>query len=227
MSADYSQIELRIIASLSGDKAMIDYFHEKHDIHAATAAKLYNVPIELVTPEMRRNAKTVNFGIIYGISGFGLSQRLGIPRKEAQEIINEYFKQYPRIKEYMDKSIAFARDKGYVETMLGRRRYLPDINSKNYAVRGFAERNAINAPIQGSAADMIKVAMLNIHKEIARHKLLSKMVLQVHDELVFDAYPKEIDTLKEIVSEKMKTAIPLDVPVEVNMGVGKNWLEAH
>ena len=227
LSADYSQIELRIIASLSGDKAMIEAFNHNYDVHAATASRIYNVPLDAVTAEMRRNAKTVNFGIIYGISAFGLSQRLGIARKEATEIINQYFTQYPGIKKYMDDSIEKARKNGYVETMLGRRRYLPDINSRNYAVRGFAERNAINAPIQGSAADMIKVAMIHIHDEIKHQKLRSKMILQVHDELVFDAYPDELDVLKALVSNKMKNALPLNVPVEVNMGVGKNWLEAH
>jgi DNA polymerase I len=227
LSADYSQVELRIIASLSGDKAMIEAFHHDHDVHAATASRIYNVPLDAVTAEMRRNAKTVNFGIIYGISAFGLSQRLGIPRKEATEIINQYFTQYPDVKKYMDDSIEKARKKGYVETMLGRRRYLPDINSRNYAVRGFAERNAINAPIQGSAADMIKVAMIHIHDEMKKEKLRSKMILQVHDELVFDAYPDELDILKSLVSSKMKHALKLDVPVDVSMGVGKNWLEAH
>ena len=227
LSADYSQIELRIIASLSGDKAMIDAFHQNYDVHSATAAKIYNVPLDGVTAEMRRNAKTVNFGIIYGISAFGLSQRLGIPRKEAGEMINQYFTQYSAVKEYMDKSIATARQKGYVETLMGRKRYLPDINSKNYAVRGFAERNAINAPIQGSAADMIKIAMINIHNEINKLKLRSKMILQVHDELVFDVYPEELEVLKPMVESKMKTALPLNVPVDVNIGTGKNWLEAH
>ena len=227
LSADYSQIELRIIASLSGDKAMIDAFQHNYDVHAATASRIYNVALESVTAEMRRNAKTVNFGIIYGISAFGLSQRLGIIRKEATEIISQYFTQYPDIKKYMDDSIEKARKNGYVETMLGRRRYLPDINSRNYAVRGFAERNAINAPIQGSAADMIKVAMIHIHNEMKHQKLRSKMILQVHDELVFDTYPEELDTLKSLVANKMTHALPLNVPVEVNMGVGKNWLEAH
>jgi len=227
LSADYSQIELRIIASLSGDKAMIEAFQHNYDVHAATAARIYGVDIKAVTPEMRRNAKTVNFGIIYGISGFGLSQRLGIARKEALEIIKQYFTQYPDIKEYMDGNIAFARKNGYVETIMGRRRYLPDINSRNYAVRGFAERNAINAPIQGSAADMIKIAMIHIHDEMKKHQFKSKMILQVHDELVFDAYPDELEKLKPIVENKMKHAIPLNVPVEVNMGSGKNWLEAH
>lgn len=227
LSADYSQIELRIIASLSGDNAMLEAFRNKTDVHAATAARIYNVPIPDVTPEMRRNAKTVNFGIVYGISGFGLSQRLGIPRKEALEIINQYFVMYPGLKEYMDKSISFAREHGYVQTIMGRRRYLPDINSRNGAVRGFAERNAINAPVQGSAADMIKIAMIHIHGEMTKRNLKSKMILQVHDELVFDAYPHELDSLKPLVESKMEHALPLQVPVEVNMGTGKNWLEAH
>ncbi len=227
LSADYSQIELRIIASLSGDTAMIEAFQKNLDIHAATAARIYNVELDAVTSEMRRNAKTVNFGIIYGISGFGLSQRLGIARKEAADIIAQYFAQYPGIKKYMDDSIENARKKGYVETMLGRRRYLPDINSRNYAVRGFAERNAINAPIQGSAADMIKVAMIHIHDAMKQEKLRSKMILQVHDELVFDVHPEELETLKPLVANKMKHALKLEVPIEVNMGVGKNWLEAH
>ncbi len=227
LSADYSQIELRIIASLSGDTAMIEAFQKNLDIHAATAARIYNVELDAVTSEMRRNAKTVNFGIIYGISGFGLSQRLGIARKEASDIISQYFTQYPGIKKYMDDSIENARKKGYVETMLGRRRYLPDINSRNYAVRGFAERNAINAPIQGSAADMIKVAMIHIHDAMKQEKLRSKMILQVHDELVFDVHSEELETLKPLVANKMKHALKLEVPIEVNMGVGKNWLEAH
>ncbi len=227
LSADYSQIELRIIASLSGDTAMIEAFKQNYDIHSATAARIYNVAMEVVTSEMRRNAKTVNFGIIYGISPFGLSQRLGIPRKEASEIINQYFTQYASVKAYMDKSIVSAREKGYVETLMGRKRYLPDINSRNYAVRGFAERNAINAPIQGSAADLLKIAMINIHNEIKKLNLRSKMILTVHDELVFDAYPEEMDILKPMVKDKMRNAIKLDVPVDVNIGVGKNWLEAH
>jgi len=227
LSADYSQIELRIIASLSGDAAMIEAFKHNYDVHAATASRIYAVDINAVTSEMRRNAKTVNFGIIYGISGFGLSQRLGIARKEALEIIKQYFTQYPGIKAYMDGNIAFARTNGYVETIMGRRRYLPDINSKNYAVRGFAERNAINAPIQGSAADMIKIAMIHIQKEMKQQNFKSKMILQVHDELVFDAYPEELDKLKPLIQDKMINALPLNVPIEVNIGAGKNWLETH
>ncbi len=228
LSADYSQIELRIIAELSKDEGMIEAFKSGQDIHRATAAKVYNVSLEEVTSEMRRNAKMVNFGIIYGISAFGLSERLNIPRKEAAAIIENYFMKYPRIKEYMDESIASAKEKGYVETILHRRRYLRDINSSNHTVRGFAERNAINAPIQGSAADMIKVAMINIHKDFKEHNLKSKMLLQVHDELVFDIHRSELDKVKPIIENRMKTAIStLDVPIEVEMGVGSNWLEAH
>lgn len=228
LSADYSQIELRIIAELSGDAGMIEAFQSGQDIHAATAAKVYNVPLEEVTPDMRRNAKMVNFGIIYGISAFGLAERLTIPRKEAAAIIDNYFAKYPGIKLYMDESIEVAREKGYVETIMGRRRYLRDINSSNHTVRGYAERNAINAPIQGSAADMIKIAMINIYDDFKAKNLKSKMLLQVHDELVFDVWKDELDIVKEIVSHRMKTAIPsLKVPMEVGMGTGNNWLEAH
>lgn len=227
LSADYSQIELRIIAELSGDPGMLSAFKSGEDIHAATASKVYGVPLKEVTPEMRRNAKMVNFGIIYGISAFGLAERLNISRGEAKEIIENYFRQYSHIKDYMDKSIESARKHGYVETILGRRRYLRDINSANATVRGFAERNAINAPIQGSAADMIKIAMINIHNDLKKHKMKSKMLLQVHDELVFDAHKEEVDALEKIVSHRMKTALSLKVPIEIGMGTGKNWLEAH
>jgi DNA polymerase-1 len=228
LSADYSQIELRIIAELSGDTGMIEAFLSGQDIHSATAAKVYNVALEEVTSDMRRNAKMVNFGIIYGISAFGLSERLNIPRKEAASIIENYFEKYPRIKSYMDESIDNARAKGYVETIMGRRRYLRDINSSNHTVRGYAERNAINAPIQGSAADMIKIAMINIHNDLKAKKLQSKMLLQVHDELVFDVLKEELDIMKEIVSYHMRNAIPsLKIPMEVGMGNGNNWLEAH
>lgn len=227
LSADYSQIELRIIAELSKDESMLDAFSKGLDIHTATAAKVYKTDIAEVSPEMRRNAKMVNFGIIYGISAFGLSQRLGIPRKEAKEIIDNYFTEYPRVKAYMDESIGFAREHGYVQTILGRRRYLRDINSANFTVRGFAERNAINAPIQGSAADMIKVAMINIHNEFLQRKFKSKMLLQVHDELVFDAHRDEIAEIKIVIEEKMKNAISMKVPIEVEIGTGVNWLEAH
>jgi len=227
LSADYSQIELRIIAELSGDEGMINAFRSGHDIHAATAAKVYNVALEAVTGDMRRNAKMVNFGIIYGISAFGLSERLNIPRKEAAEIIQSYFAQYPKLKSYMDQCIEGARTKGYVETILGRRRYLRDINSANATVRGFAERNAINAPIQGSAADMIKLAMIRIQEELIKGKFKTKMLLQVHDELVFDVPLDEVERVKPVVEEHMRTAIAMKVPIEVGMGCGKNWLEAH
>ncbi len=227
LSADYSQIELRIIAELSQDKGMIEAFKSGEDIHASTASKVYSVPLTEVTGDMRRNAKMVNFGIIYGISAFGLSERLNIPRSEAKGIIDNYFMQYPQIREYMDKSIESAREKGYVETIMGRKRYLRDINSANATVRGFAERNAINAPIQGSAADMIKIAMINIHNDLQKKKTKSKMLLQVHDELVFDVLKEEVEEVKALVLNRMKTALQLKVPVEVGMGTGKNWLEAH
>lgn len=227
LSADYSQVELRIIAALSKDEGMIDAFNRKQDIHTATAAKVYNVSEKEVTSEMRRNAKMVNFGIIYGISAFGLAQRLNISRTEAKQIIDNYFEKYPRIKLYMDESILSAKEKGYVETILGRRRYLRDINSSNHTVRGFAERNAINAPIQGSAADMIKIAMINLHNEFIRRKLKSKMLLQVHDELVFDAHKDEVDLIKGIIADKMQNAIKIDVPIEIEIGTGSTWLNAH
>ena len=228
LSADYSQIELRIIAELSKDTGMIEAFQSGQDIHKATAAKVYNISLEEVTADMRRNAKMVNFGIIYGISAFGLSERLNIPRKEAASIIENYFEKYPRIKAYMDESIEQARDKGYVETIMGRRRYLRDINSNNHTVRGYAERNAINSPIQGSAADMLKIAMINIQKDFTALGVKSKMLLQVHDELVFDVWKEELEIVKPIIESRMKNAIPgLVIPMEVGMGVGKNWLEAH
>jgi DNA polymerase-1 len=227
LSADYSQIELRIIAELSKDPGMLEAFRSGEDIHSATAAKVYGVSREDVTSDMRRNAKMVNFGIIYGISAFGLADRLNISRSEAKTIIDNYFRQYPYVKDYMDHSIEQAREKGYVETIMGRRRFLRDINSNNATVRGFAERNAINAPIQGSAADMIKIAMINIDKDIKDQSLKSRMLLQVHDELVFDTHLSETDKLKEIVSQRMKTALKMEVPIEIGMGTGKNWLEAH
>jgi DNA polymerase-1 len=227
LSADYSQIELRILAALSHEAAMLQAFKAGEDIHAATAARVFGVAPDAVTPEMRRKAKMVNFGIAYGISAFGLSQRLGIPRAEAGEIIDHYFKQFPGIRRYMDETIAFARKHGYVETVTGRRRYLRDIRSANNTVRGAAERNAINAPIQGTAADMIKLAMIKIHRELAGRNLKTRMLLQVHDELVFDLYLPEQAEVLPLVEEKMKTAIPLDVPIVVEMGVGENWLAAH
>jgi DNA polymerase-1 len=227
LAADYSQIELRIIASMSGDEAMIQDFNEGIDIHTATASRVYDLPLEEVTNDIRRNAKTVNFGIIYGISAFGLSERLGIPRKEAAEIIKSYFEKYKGIKAYMEQSIEKAKEKGYVETLMGRRRYLRDINSRNAIVRGFAERNAINAPIQGSSADMIKVAMIRIYKSMLRENMQSKMILQVHDELVFDAKKEELEQLKEIVEKEMREALVLKVPVITEMNTGQNWLDAH
>ena len=227
LAADYSQIELRIIAHLSQDPAMVNDFNLGHDIHAATAAKVFHVPMEQVTKEQRSRAKAVNFGIIYGMSAFGLAERMELSRSEAADIIKKYFEEYAGIKEYMNRSIALARERGYAETILGRRRYLRDINGANSVVRGFAERNAINAPIQGSSADMIKIAMIGIHQELERLKMQSKMILQVHDELVFDAHLDELDTLKAIVNDKMVNALPLSVPVVVEMNTGSNWLEAH
>jgi DNA polymerase-1 len=227
ISADYSQVELRIIAHLSGDEGMIEAFSQKQDIHAATAAKIYGIELADVTSDMRRNAKSVNFGIIYGMSAFGLSEQLQIPRAEAGEIIKQYFIKYPRVKEYMDLSIERARENGYVETIMGRRRNLPDINSTNATVRGYAERNAINAPIQGTAADIIKLAMINIHADLKRLNTKSKMVLQVHDELVFDVHVDELDMLKPLIHDRMMNAVSLTVPLEVEVGVGQNWLEAH
>ena len=227
LSADYSQIELRIMAELSQDENMLEAFTLGHDIHKATAARVYGVAIDEVTSDQRRNAKAVNFGIIYGQSAFGLSQSLGIPRREAAEIIDQYFNQYQGIRQYMSKAVESAKEKGYVETILKRRRYLRDINSANMTVRGYAERNAINAPIQGSAADMIKVAMINIQNDITKQCLQGKMIMQVHDELVFDVPKNEIDSFKNIILERMKTAIQMRVPIEVEIGEGKNWLEAH
>ncbi len=227
LSADYSQIELRVMAELSGDKAMQDAFRDGLDIHTATAARVYGVELGDVIAEMRRSAKMVNFGIIYGISAFGLSQRLGIPRGEASRIIEEYFKQYAGVKKYMDKCIGTAQEKGYVETITGRRRYLRDINSANATVRGAAERTAINTPIQGSAADMIKIAMSKVDAALREKGLETRMLLQVHDELVFDLRKGEEAVVLPMVEECMKSAIPLKVPIVVEMGTGKNWLEAH
>ncbi|RKO73661.1 DNA polymerase I [Sphingobacterium puteale] len=227
LSADYSQIELRLIAELSKDQNMLEAFNQGHDIHRATAAKVYNMAFDEVTSEQRRNAKAVNFGIIYGQSAFGLSQNLGISRKEAADIINEYFNQYTGIKKYMSDAVEFAKEKGYVETILKRRRYLRDINSANMTVRGFAERNAINAPIQGSAADLIKIAMIAIQQEIEQQGLSGKMIMQVHDELVFDVPKQEIEAFKSIILDKMTNAIKTTVPLVVEIGEGKNWLEAH
>jgi len=227
VSADYSQIELRIIAEISKDANMMEAFVQNLDIHTATAANVYGIGLDEVTSTQRRNAKAVNFGIIYGQSAFGLSQNLGIPRKEAAEIIDNYFAQYPGIKTYMSDTMNFARENGYVTTLMGRRRYLRDINSANATVRGFAERNAINAPIQGSAADMIKIAMINIHKEFLAQKLDARMTMQVHDELVFDVPHHEVEIVKPIILHNMKNAIKTTVPIMVEIGTGANWLEAH
>ncbi|WP_164111423.1 MULTISPECIES: DNA polymerase I [Sphingobacterium] len=227
LSADYSQIELRIMAELSQDENMLEAFTKGYDIHRATAAKVYNVSLDEVTSDQRRNAKAVNFGIIYGQSAFGLSQNLGISRREAADIIDQYFAQYRGVREYMSKAVESAKEKGYAETILKRRRYLRDINSANMTVRGFAERNAINAPIQGSAADMIKIAMIQIQKDIEDKKLSGKMIMQVHDELVFDVPKSEVEIFKRIISERMTKAITLRVPIEVETGEGSNWLEAH
>ena len=226
-SADYSQIELRIMAHLSEDKNMIDAFLSGHDIHAATAAKIYKIDIEEVTSDMRRKAKTANFGIIYGISVFGLAERLNVSRQEAKELIDGYFETYPQVKEYMDKSIQVARENGYVETIFHRKRFLPDINSRNAVVRGYAERNAINAPIQGSAADIIKVAMAHIYQRITSNKLKAKMILQVHDELNFSVPASEKELVQQIVIEEMEHAYRMHVPLKADCGWGNNWLEAH
>ena len=226
-SADYSQIELRIMAHLSQDPHMVQAFCEGADIHASTAAKIYNVPLDEVTPDMRRKAKTANFGIIYGISIFGLAERLSIPRAEAKELIEGYFQTYPNVRAYMDESIRVAKEKGYVETIFKRKRFLPDINSHNAMVRGYAERNAINAPIQGSAADIIKLAMIRIHQRFEEEGLKSRMILQVHDELNFNVYREEFDRVKAIVLDSMEHVIPLRVPLIADCGEGQNWLEAH
>ena len=226
-SADYSQIELRIMAHLSGDPHMLEAFREGQDIHAATAAKVYKKPIGEVTRAERSKAKTANFGIIYGISAFGLAERMGVDRREAKDLIDEYFRTYPSVKAYMERSIADARERGYVETVSKRKRYLPDIHSHNSVVRGYAERNAINAPIQGSAADIIKVAMVRIYRRFLKEGIRSKMILQVHDELNFSVYPEERERVERIVIEEMQAAYPMQVPLEADCGWGRNWLEAH
>ena len=229
VSADYSQIELRIVAAISGDANMCKAFKDGTDIHTATAARVYNVPEKEVTKEMRYKAKSVNFGIIYGQGAFGLADNLGISRTEAKEIIDNYKKEFPGIQQYMDNTINFARENGYVETLMGRKRWLRDINSANFTVRGFAERNAINSPIQGTAADMIKLAMQKVHAAMKKEKMQSKMLLQVHDELVFDGLITELKELKALILENMQDALllPHDVPVIAECGEGKNWLEAH
>lgn len=227
LAADYSQIELRVIAALAKDEAMISAFQAGEDIHRATAAKVFEVPLEEVTREQRSNAKTVNFGIVYGVSAFGLSQQTDMSRKEAKAAIEGYFRTYPGIKQYMDDQVAFAREHGYVETITGRRRYLKDIDSRNAVVRGHSERNAVNAPIQGSAADIIKLAMIEVDRAMREAQMKSKMLLQVHDELVFDARVDELEALKNLVVEKMEAAIDLAVPMVAEVGTGQNWLEAH
>ena len=227
MAVDYSQIELRIIAEFSKDASMIEAFKNGIDIHTSTAAKVYGVPLELVTPEMRRNAKMVNFGIIYGVSAFGLSNQTSLSRSESAALIDAYYKTYPRLKAYIQEQIEFARHNGYVETISGRRRYLKDINSANAVVRGAAERNAVNAPIQGSAADIIKIAMINIYKRLKAENWKSKMLLQVHDELVFDVHNSELEKIKPLIKTEMENAFKLAVPLVVDMGIGQNWLEAH
>ena len=227
LAADYSQIELRIIAALSDETTMIEAFKNGEDIHASTASKVFDVPLDQVTREQRSNAKTVNFGIIYGVSAFGLSNQTDLSRSEAKELIDTYYKTYPKLRNYMSEQVDFARDNGYVQTVLGRRRYLKDINGSNAIVRGAAERNAVNAPIQGSAADIIKIAMINIHKKLEKGNYKSKMLLQVHDELVFDIYNPELEELKKMIKSEMEKAYKLDVPLDVEVGVGENWLVAH
>ena len=225
LSADYSQIELRLMAHLSQDPNMINAFTNHADIHVSTAAKIFKVGEDKVTASMRSSAKTANFGIIYGISSFGLSQRLNISRTDAATLIREYFESFPGVKAYMDNAIQAAKEKGFVETIMGRRRFLPDIHSANAIVRGVAERNAINAPIQGSAADIIKLAMVNIQKKL--RNLKSTMILQVHDELIFDVEIDELEEIRDLVKHEMEHAIPLRVPLTVDIGTGNNWLEAH
>lgn len=226
-SADYSQIELRIMAHLSEDPNMIEAFRNNIDIHKVTAAKIWHENIDDVTETQRKKAKQANFGIIYGITTFGLAQRMGISNLEARKIIDGYFNTYPKVREFIDKSIKDARKKGYVETLFNRKRYLPDINSHNATVRGFAERNAINAPIQGSEADIIKVAMINIQQRFERENIRSKMILQVHDELNFSVIPEEKNLVENIVLEEMQRAYELNVPLVADAGWGNNWLEAH
>lgn len=226
-SADYSQIELRLVADMSGDETMVNAFRDNEDIHSLTASKIYHEPIESVTPEQRRKAKTANFGILYGISAFGLSERLEIPRSEASMLINGYFTTFPRVKSYIDECVEQARTQGYVSTLYGRRRMLPDINSRNAVLRGFSERNAINAPIQGTAADIIKIAMVRIYRRFNEEQLKSKMIMQVHDELNFDVVPEELDRVRSIVKEEMEGAYKGNVPLVASCGVASNWLEAH
>jgi len=227
LSADYSQIELRLMAHLSQDPSMIQAFRDGLDIHAATAAKIYKISLDEVTSDMRRKAKSANFGIIYGISVFGLAERMGVPRTEAKELIDGYFNTYPQVKAYMDNAIEKAKENGWVETLYHRKRYLQDIHSQNANVRGYAERNAINAPIQGTAADIIKIAMVKIAQALEKQGLKATMILQVHDELNFIVPENELETVKTLVTFEMENAVKLDVPLKADVGVGKNWLEAH
>jgi DNA polymerase-1 len=227
LSADYSQIELRIMASICGDEALIKAFKEGEDIHRSTAALVFQVAPKDVTPDMRRKAKEVNFGILYGIGPFGLKTRLGVTQTHAKEIIDTYFKTFKRVREFMDDSVRFGQENGYAETLMKRRRYLKNINSNNRVVRQFEERVAINMPIQGTAADMIKFAMIKIHNELKKRDTKTKMVLQVHDELVFDAHKAEVKELKPLIKKLMENALPLKVPVVVDIGTGDNWLDAH
>ena len=227
ISADYSQIELRVIASMSGDENMINAFNNNQDIHASTAAKVFNVDLRKVTREQRSHAKIVNFGIIYGVSAFGLSNQTNLSRSESKIIIDNYYNSYPALKEFISNQISFARENGFVQTILGRKRFLNDINSRNGMIRSSAERNAVNTPVQGSAADIIKLSMIKINDEIKNNSLKSKLILQVHDELVFDVPIVEVDVIKKIIIDKMENAYKLKVPLTVDLGIGNNWLEAH
>jgi DNA polymerase-1 len=227
LAADYSQIELRIIAALSEEETMIEAFKNGEDIHASTAAKVFNVPLKEVTREQRSNAKTVNFGIIYGVSAFGLSNQTDLSRSDAKELIDTYYETYPKLKAYMSSQVDFAREHGYVETVLNRRRYLKDINSRNAMIRSGAERNAVNAPIQGSAADIIKLAMIHINSRLEKEHFKTKMLLQVHDELVFDVHKDELERVKPMIKYEMENAFKMQVPLDVEVGLGNNWLEAH
>ena len=227
LAADYSQIELRIIAALSEEETMISAFKNGEDIHASTASKVFDIPISEVTREQRSNAKTVNFGIIYGVSAFGLSNQTNLTRSESKQLIDTYYATYPKLRNYIQDQVDYARDNGYVQTVLGRRRYLKDINSRNAVVRGAAERNAVNAPIQGSAADIIKIAMINIHNKLNDGNYKTKMLLQVHDELVFDVYKPELEEMKQLIKSEMENAYKLSVPLDVDLDIGDNCLEAH
>jgi DNA polymerase-1 len=227
VSADYSQIELRVMAHICKDEGLIEAFNKHEDIHRTTASKVFGVSPDKVTSDMRRKAKEVNFGLLYGIGPYGLKIRLGISQSEAKDVIDTYFQRFPRVREYITGTLEFARKRGYVETLLGRRRYLTNINSKNSAVRMAEERQAINMPIQGTAADMIKLAMIGIHREMKKRKMRAQMILQVHDELVFESPKGELKELEELVIDKMKNALKLSVPIDVEVGSGPNWLDAH